>query len=115
MANSNKPLAFAAAAVAVPGTSVSPSTAVPDNCVALVIYNASTTETLYHGIGSPGGALTPGVDAQPVPPGGSLTLTLGDVGDRGIMDEAESAGSGLVFDATGAMTAYIEYQNRLGY
>jgi hypothetical protein len=115
MALSTRPLSFASVAVAAPGTSVSPSVGLPNNCVGVVILNTSTTIPLLVGIGAPGGALTEGVDATRIPASAAIELPVGDVSRRGIMDESVLVGSGLIFDAIGGVgSADLTYLNALG-
>lgn len=114
MAVSTRPLLPALATVAAPGTSVSPSIPVPDNCVGLVLRTTGANPALF-GIGVPGGPLVAGVSGTTLPSGVSVSLPIGDVTLRGVIDQTALAGSGLVFDATGgATTVEILYQCQIG-
>jgi len=107
-------LSFATAAVAAPGTSVAPSAGVPDNCHSILVTNPSTTETGLVGQGTPGAALVAGTNAQRVGPDRTLTLGVGTDRSRGRVDQAIQAGSGLIFDATAALTLEITYECLVG-
>lgn len=107
MALSTSALAFTVAAVAAPGTSVSPGTAVPDNCHTVLITNPSAAAVVgWVGQGAPGGALGAGT-AQRIPAGTTLSLAIGLSSDRGLFDPAASRG--LIFDASGALTLEVTY------
>jgi hypothetical protein len=114
MATSASPLSFANAVVAAAGTSVAPSSPIPDNCIAVAILNISATQDALVGIAAPGAALVEGTNAARILAGTSLTLPLGALGSRGVMDESQLTASGLVYDGTGALTVDIIYQNALG-
>jgi hypothetical protein len=92
---------------------VAPSSPIPDNCVGILVLNTSATIPALIGIAAPGAAaLTERVNATRIPPGGSLTIPLGALGERGIMDESQLTGSGLVYDGVGGLpTLDITYQN----
>lgn len=114
MASSSKPLLPALATVAAPGTSVSPSIAVPDNCTGLSLKNTGANPAIF-GIGAPGGALVGGVSGNTLRVGESISLPIGPIGLRGVIDQAVLVGSGLIFDATGgATTIEILYQCQIG-
>lgn len=115
MPNSSSPLQFADAVVAAPGTAVVPSSAIPDNCTQIVIYNRGANAALY-GIAAPGvGTLAEGTNAARIPTNAALTLVIGGLADRGTMNQATVAGSGLVYDAVGgATTLDITYVCALG-
>jgi hypothetical protein len=114
MAISTRPLLPALATVAAPGTSVSPSIAVPDNCIGLSLKNTGGNAALF-GIGTPGGALVGGVSGNTLLAGESISLPIGSVAVRGVIDQAALAGSGLIFDAAGgATTVEILYQCQIG-
>jgi hypothetical protein len=100
MALSTRPLSYGNASVGVPGTAVSPNNPVPENCHTVIALNTSAVDALY-GQGLPGGPLTEGVDSARIPAGSSLTLDIGEVAARGIIDEGALTGSGLVFDGIG--------------
>jgi hypothetical protein len=115
MALSTSAIAFTTAAVAAPGTSVSPGTAVPDNCHTVLVTNPSTTVVGLVGIGTAPTALTAGINAQRVPPGATLTLGIGTAQRRGFMNQATVAGSGLIYDSIGgAVTLEITYLSQIG-
>lgn len=114
MAFARAPLTYASAVVAAPGTSVAPSAPIPDNCISITVQNTGTKTALV-GIGAPPTALVAGTNASPIASGASMVYPLGDLASRGIMDEAQLTGSGLVYDAVGgANTVIITYQNKLG-
>lgn len=109
-----RPLTFASAVVAVPGTSVSPTAPVPANCTSLVLLNTGA-KTLLFGIGPPGGPLTDGGDSTQIPVGVAFTIPIGDLSTRGIMDESVQPGSGIIFDAIGGPSSVdITYKNTVG-
>lgn len=114
MAYAKRPLTFAQAVVAVAGTAVAPSAPIPDNCVAVTILNIGANPALI-GLAAPGaGALTEGTNATRILAGGAFTLPLGALGERGIMDQTQLAGSGIVYDGVGGVTTLdITYQNYL--
>jgi hypothetical protein len=116
MAIASSGLTFTSAAPAVVGTSVSPGTAVPDNCKSIVILNTSAAVAGLVGIASPGaGTLVEGPTGTRIPAGSSITLNVGTSESRGIMDEAQVAGSGLVFATLGAAITFdVTYVNALG-
>lgn len=121
MALTTSPMTFAQGIVAVSGTSVGPVNGVnpapvPDNCHTIIVTNPDTTGALTGlvGLGTPGGALTAGINAQQVFPGTSIALEMGPKGNRAVMDQAQVAASGLIFDAVGgALTLEITYLNTL--
>jgi hypothetical protein len=102
--------------VAVAGTAVAPTLAVPDNCKTVIIRNAGVGDGLY-GIAAPGAAvLTENVNATRIPASASLTLDIGTFVDRGPIDQAQVAGSGFVFVGVGAATPVfaLQYVCKLG-
>lgn len=111
MALATSPITHASAVVATPGTSVGPSAAIPDNCEEVIVYNSHGAASLYVGIATAGGALTPGSTATLIPAGASFTFEIGNIKQRGNM---AAAATGFVYDGTAALTAYITYVNRLG-
>lgn len=122
MASTPVPMTFAQGIVLASGTSVGPTgtggaaAPVPDNCHTVMVTNPDTTGALTGlvGIGTAGGALTAGTTAQRIPSGTTRVLELGPVGNRAIMDQAQVAGSGLIFDSIGgALTLEITYLNTL--
>lgn len=120
MALALAPLTFARAVVAAPGTSVIARGAgdvaapVPDNCHTVLVTNTSTLSDAYVGTGVAGAALTAGIGAALIPAGATLTLGIGPRAVRGSMDQAEQAGSGLIFDGAAALTLVVTYLNQLG-
>lgn len=110
MALSATPFLGTNATVAAAGTSVAPAVAVPDNCSAMVVYNESSTNTIYIAAdGTAAPAAIAAASAVFVPPEASLTLTFGTLNQR-----AGSMAS-LRFDCSaGAATARITYVNELG-
>lgn len=114
MAVARAPLTYASASVAVPGTTVGPTAPVPDNCTGIGIQNTGSNPG-WVAIGTPGGAALGLGSATYVAAGAAVTLPVGTTANRGIMDQSQLAGSGLVFDATGGATAFaITYINALG-
>lgn len=111
MANASSPITWATATVVAAGTSVSPSAPVPDNCFLVRVRNPSNAQTLLVGIGAPPGALTAGVNATAVPPNSIMDFPIGPLTRRGIVDQTQVAGSGLRFDATGAVVGEVTYFN----
>jgi hypothetical protein len=101
--------------VAVAGTAVSPSAPIPDNCKQIVILNRGPVDALF-GIAAPGvGALTEGTNAARLPVNGSISLGIGTIMERGSMDPATVAGSGLVYDGVaGTPTLDVTYVSVLG-
>lgn len=115
MALSTTAIRFASAAVAAPGTSVGPSLAVPDNCHTIIIRNTHATLLGLVGIAAPPAALTEGTNAAGLPAGLGLTWDVGLLRERGVLDQAATAGSGLAFDAVGgAVTFGITYLCSVG-
>lgn len=121
MALSHVPVAFARGIVAASGTSVAAvNTAgaafpVPDNCDVVWVTNPSSTLTGLVGVGTAPAALTAGQNAQRVAPGVTVAMPIGRLGDRGYMNEATTAGSGLIYDSIGgALTLEITYYCRIG-
>ena len=114
MALSATPLAFALGTVAVPGTSVAPTLAVPENCHTILVTNPDAAAIGLVGIGTAPVALVAGVNAQRIPPGTTLTLGLGTLSMRGFMNAATLVGSGLVFDADVAVGLEVTYLCTLG-
>jgi hypothetical protein len=96
--------------VVVPGTSVAATVAVPDNCHTVRVHNPSGTNAILVGIGVPGVALVAGTNAEICVAGGDIYLPIGTYSgaetSRGPMDQAQVAGSGLVYDC-GAVIAGI--------
>lgn len=113
MPNSSIPLRFAVSTVAAPGSAVAPSLPIPDNCGQVIIYNWGAVEVLY-GIGAPGFPLTAGVNAARIPAGGAVSLVIGLLADRGVMDQSVTPGSGIVYDAVGITTVDTTYICALG-
>ena len=101
MAFSTTCLRFTSATVAAAGTSVSPALAVPDNCHTVMILNASTTQSVLWGVGAPGGAITPGTNGMTLLPASGQTLAVQTLPHRSLLDQAQIAASGLIFDVPG--------------
>jgi hypothetical protein len=115
MALSTRPFTYARAAVGVPGTAVSPNNPVPENCHTIIVLNTSAVDALYSQ-SAPGGPLTEGIDAARIPAGSSLTLDIGEVVMRGVIDEGTLAGSGLIFDGIGgAVVLNLTYLCNTGH
>jgi hypothetical protein len=86
----------------------------PDNCVGLSLKNTGGNAALF-GIGVPGGALIGGVSGNTLLSNESISIPIGDVALRGVVDQAVLAGSGLIFDAVGgATTVEVLYQCQIG-
>ena len=98
MALSSVPVITTGAVVAAAGTSVVPAVAIPENCHTVVIQNVGAAVGLF-GIAGPGGALVERVSACRLPVGASVTLGIGPASSRGVMDQAQVASSGLVYDS----------------
>lgn len=111
MAISTTPFAYATASVVVPGTSVVPSLALPENCHTVLVSNSSSTVTALIGIATAGTALVAGVNATPIPPGSTLTLAIGTSTTRGFM---LASGSAFVYDAGAGLTIAVTYMCALG-
>jgi len=89
---------FARATAVAPAVSVAPSAGVPDNCEEVLLLNRSGNVALFQ-IGAPG-AIVDDATSGKIPAGGSLVLAVGTLTQgrlSGVMDEAETAGSGFVF------------------
>lgn len=122
MALSNVPIAFARGIVAAFGTSVAAVNGaaalfpVPDNCHTVLVTNPSATLTGLVGVGLAGTTvLTAGSNAQRVPPGTTLTLSVGTQVTRGPLNVATLALSGLIYDSIGGnVTLEITYICQLG-
>ena len=115
MALATSPITFSSAVVAVAATAVAPGSPIPDNCKEVILLNIGTVPALY-GIAAPGAAaLTEGTNASRIPAGSALTLAVGTIATRGIMDQAQAAGSGLVFAGVGGTpTVNLTYINVFG-
>lgn len=117
MAVSQRPLAFASAAAAVPGTSVAASTPVPDNCHTILIRVPTGGGNVLWGQGTAGStALVDGTNAQTILAGQTLTLGIGTKADRGSLDGV-APNEGLIFDlppAGAAVTVSLAYLCWLG-
>ena len=116
MALSWVPVSNALATVLVAGTAVVPSAPIPDNCEEIVILNRGVGDGLV-GIAAPGAAaLTEGTNATRIPASASLTLSIGTIRQRGITDQGQVAGSGLVYVGVGAALPVFDilYRNKLG-
>ena len=96
-----------ARALPVSTTSVQPTTSIPDNCHTIIVLNTSATAALV-GLATPGTVLAAGVSAMTVPAGASLTLAIGTITTRGIMDNVRVVGSGLVYASTAAVAVTLE-------
>jgi hypothetical protein len=114
MALSAFPVVFASAAAA-NTTAVAPTVVVPDNCHTVVLYNSSTNDALV-GRAAVGAVLVEGTNSTRLPAKSSLTLAIGTLAQRGVMDEVALSGSGLVYSSTGllAVTIDITYLCSLG-
>jgi hypothetical protein len=107
MARAQRPLTFASASPAVPGTSVAPSVAVPDNCHTIIIVVPTGGGSVLYGQGVAGTtALTLGTNSAPIAAGQSLTLAVGTMADRGTLDGV-APNEGLIFDLPPAGAAVI--------
>ncbi len=115
MAVARLPFTVATATVTVLGTSVAAGSPVPDNCVGMTLTNVGVNAALV-GIAVPGTALADGTTGFRLGVGASVSLPLGPVGLRGVMDQSQLAGSGLVYDAltTAPCVVQIVYQNQIG-
>lgn len=114
MALSASPFVVTSAAPA-NNVSVNPGTAIPDNCHTIIVLNTSNATAGLVGRVAVGTALVAGTNAMTVPAGASLTLAVGTITQRGIMDPATIAGSGLTYgSAGGAITLQILYLSNFG-
>ena len=86
----------------------------PDNCHTILVTNPSAAVVGLVGRGTAPVPLVAGVNAQRVPPGSTVTLSMGPIRDRGPIDEAQAAGSGIIFDATAALTLEVTFVNLIG-
>ena len=73
----------------------------PDNCHTVMILNASTTQSVLWGVGAPGGAITPGTNGMTLLPASGQTLAVQTLPHRSLLDQAQIAASGLIFDVPG--------------
>jgi hypothetical protein len=101
-------LTYARAVVTNPGTSVALSSQPPDNCHTVLITNPSSTVTVLVGKVTPPEALVPGVNAQRVPPGFTLTLAWGAVPSRNPITNYAADAIG------GAVTPEFTFISQLG-
>lgn len=88
------------------GTSQVPSVAIPDNCKSILVLNRGGNDALVGQLAAgPGAALIEGVSGFRIPAtNGSITIPVGTISQRGTMDNAVSAGSGLLYDGLVAPT-----------
>ena len=100
MALSASPFLVASAAP-VNNLGVAPTVAIPDNCHTIIVLNTTLVAGLV-GRASVGDALVAGTNAMSVPAGGSLTIAVGTLTQRGTMDAAVQANAGLVYGSVGA-------------
>lgn len=100
MANSTQPVVVTSAA-AVAGSSVAPTTAIPDNCHTIILLNVSTTIPVLFGQAAAGAALVEGTTGTRLPASGAISLAVGTIKQRGIMDPAIAPNNGLVYTGIG--------------
>lgn len=81
MAISLKPAQGTLATVAVAGTPVNPSVAVPDNCHTVILYNTSLAATAYAAWVPNAGSFLIGSSVR-IPPSASITLAIGPLSQR---------------------------------
>jgi len=114
MALSAFPVVFANAAAATT-TAVAPTVVIPDNCHTVVLYNPTATDA-FVGRAAVGAVLAEGTNATRLPSKSSLTLAIGTLAQRGVMDEVLLSGSGLVYSSSivGATSVDITYLCSLG-
>ena len=114
MALSAFPVVFANAAAG-NTTAVAPTVVIPDNCHTVVLYNSSANDA-FVGRDAVGVVLVEGTNATRLPSKSSLTLAIGTLSQRGVMDEVLLSGSGLVYSSSGllAVTIDITYLCSLG-
>jgi len=114
MALSAFPVAFASATAATT-TAVAPTVVIPDNCHTVVLFNPTATDA-FIGRAAVGAVLVEGSNATRLPGTSSLTLAIGTLAQRGVMDEGILSGSGLVYSSSiiGAASVDITYLCSLG-
>jgi hypothetical protein len=100
MANSTQPVVVTAAA-AVAGSSVAPTTAIPDNCHTIILLNVSTTVAALFGQAAVGAALVEGTTGTRLPASSAVSLAVGTIKQRGSMDPAVAPNLGLVYTGIG--------------
>jgi hypothetical protein len=114
MANSTQPVVVTSAA-AVAGSSVAPTTAIPDNCHTIILLNTSTNIPVLFGQAAAGAALVEGTTGTRLPASGAISLAVGTIKQRGSMDPASVVSNGLVYTGVGgAATVDITYLCALG-
>lgn len=114
MALSAFPVTFASATAATT-TAVAPTVVIPDNCHTVVLFNPTATDA-FIGRAAVGAVLAEGANATRLPGTSSLTLAIGTLAQRGVMDEVLLSGSGLVYSSSimGATSVDITYLCSLG-
>ena len=75
-----------AEAVPVSNTALAATRSVPDNCHTVIVYNPSTTTAGLIGQVIAGTLLVAGQNAVTIPAGASLTLAIGTIAQRGVLD-----------------------------
>ena len=100
MANSTQPVVVTAAA-AVAGSSVAPTTAIPDNCHTIILLNTSATVAALFGQAAVGPALVEGTTGTRLPASGAISLAVGTIKQRGSMDPAVAPHLGLAYTGIG--------------
>jgi hypothetical protein len=106
MALSAFPVVFANAASA-STAAVAPTVVIPDNCHTVVLYNPTLVDA-FVGRASVGTPLVEGTNSTRLPSKSSLTLAIGTLAQRGVMDEALLAGSGLVYSSSGLVATSVD-------
>jgi hypothetical protein len=113
MANSTQALVVTQAA-AVVGSSVAPTTPIPDNCHTVILLNTSGANPVLFGQAVAGAALVEGTTGTRLPAGSSISLAMGTIKQRGEMSGAVGF-PGIVYTAIGgAVNVDITYICGLG-
>jgi hypothetical protein len=108
MAVTAKPAIGTIATVAAAGTPVQPTTAIPDNCHTVIVYNPNAAATVLVAFVANAAAFV-AASAVPVPAGTAMTLAIGPASQR-----PQQTGTLLFVDATvNGSTANITYVNGL--
>lgn len=117
MASATRPTTFGSLTALAAATSTAPSAPIPDNCHTIILVNKSTTtgEDILYGIGTPGVTLVEGTTGERLAAGDKITLGIGTIRERGVMDNGTLAGSGYVYTSlSGTPNVGIIYLNLTG-
>jgi hypothetical protein len=98
------PTAYATVTTIV-GTSQVPSVAIPDNCKSVLVTNRGANDCLVGQLAAgPGAALVEGVSGFRIVAGQSITIPIGTISQRGVMNNAATVGTGLLYDGLVGVT-----------